>query len=94
MLFNNRADREFRLGEFLPLVKMLGQKGAKVRVIGENREKSARFFAKKAGVDAEPVEGAPLDWVKSLSGEKCAVMCIGNIKGAAREMIETLSERQ
>lgn len=94
VLFNNRADREFRLGEFLPLVKMLGEKGAKVRVIGENREKSARYFKNKAGVDAAPVEGAPLDWVKSLSGSKCAVMCIGNIKGGAREMIETLSERR
>ena len=94
VLFNNRADREFRLGEFLPLVKMLGEKGAKVRVIGENREKSARFFHKKAGVDAAPVDGDPVEWLKTLSGDRCAVMCIGNIKGGAREMIEHLSARQ
>jgi len=94
VLFNNRADREFRLGEFLPLVKRLGDRGGRVRIIGENREKCARYFAKKAGVDAAPAEGKPLDWLKTLSGEKCTVMCIGNIKGDAREMIETLSERQ
>lgn len=94
VLFNNRSDREFRLGEFLPLVKMLAAKGAKVRVIGENREKSARFFGKKAGVDAAAVNGAPLDWLNTLAGEKCCVMCIGNIKGVARETIEYLSERQ
>jgi len=93
VLFNNRSDREFRLGEFLPLVKMLGEKGAKVRVIGENREKSARFFHKKAGVEAAPVDGAPLEWLNTLAGEKCVVMCIGNIKGSAREMIELLSKR-
>lgn len=92
VLFNNRSDREFRLGEFVPLVKKLGEKGAKVRVVGENCEKSARYFAKKAGVEAEALDGAPIDWIKSVSDTQCVVMCLGNIKGVAREMIETLSE--
>ena len=36
VLFNNRSDREFRLSEFAPLVRELSERGAQLRVIGEN----------------------------------------------------------
>lgn len=94
VLFNNRSDREFRLNEFLPLVRQLGQQGAQVRVIGENCPKAARYFGKKTGVEARALNMSPVEWIQSLAGEKCAVMCLGNIKGVAREMIETLSEEK
>lgn len=91
VLFNNRSDREFRLGEFLPLV---GELAAQVRVIGENRGKAARYFARKAGARAEPLAQPPLDWIDSLKDRRCAVLCLGNIKGAARETIEALQARK
>lgn len=94
VLFNNRSDREFRLGEFLPLVGELAAQGAQVRVIGENRGKAARYFARKAGARAEPLAQPPLDWIDSLKDRRCAVLCLGNIKGAARETIEALQARK
>ena len=94
VLFNNRSDREFRLSEFLPLIGELAAQGARVRVIGENQDKAARFFARKAGAQAQKLDPPPLDWIDSLKDQRCAVLCLGNIKGAARETIEALQARK
>ena len=94
VLFNNRSDREFRLGEFQPLIGELAAQGAQVRVIGENRGKAARYFARKAGAQAEQLDQPPLAWIDSLKDQRCVVLCLGNIKGAARQTIEELRARQ
>ena len=94
ILFNNRGDREFRLSEFLPLIRELSAQGAKLRVIGENTDKVARYFARKAGAQAQKLDQPPLAWLESLGAERCAVLCIGNIKGVARETIEALEAKK
>ena len=94
VLFNNRGDREFRLSEFAPLVRALAERGAQLRVIGENERKVARYFAKKTGAAAQKLEEAPLAWLEKLGASPCVVLCIGNIRGVGRELIEALEERR
>lgn len=93
VLFNNRGDREFRLSEFNPLIKSLSEAGAQVRIIGENREKVARYFRKKANAQANALNEPTLDWFDSLSKSKCAVLCLGNIRDDGRHTIEALEAR-
>lgn len=93
ILFNNRGDREFRLSEFLPLVKELCAGGAQLRVIGENEEKVARYFQRRAGAQARKLEQSPMAWLEAMGAQPCVVLCIGNIKGIARETIEALQAR-
>ena len=90
LLFNSRADRGFRLPAFAPLVRQLAAQGAHLRVIGENTARVARYFARHAGIDAQPLREAPLAWLESLGAQRCAVLCLGNIRGAGLEMIEIL----
>ena len=93
VLFNNRGDREFRLSEFTPLVRELAQRGAQVRIMGDNAAKAARYFARKAGATACKLDQTPLEWLDSLSASPCAVLCIGNIRNPGRETIEALEAR-
>lgn len=93
ILFNNRGDREFRLSEFLPLVRELSARGAQLRVIGENGDKVARYFQRRAGVRARKLQQPPLAWLEALGAQPCVVLCIGNIKGIARDTIEALQAR-
>ncbi len=94
LLFNNRGDREFRLSEFAPLVRELSARGAQLRVIGENAAKVARYFAKHAGAQAQQLEEAPLKWLEDLGEKPCVVLCLGNIRGVGRELIEALEARK
>ena len=94
VLFNNRGDREFRLSEFAPLVRELAERGAQLRVIGENERKVARYFARKTGAAAQKLEEVPLAWLEKLGAEPCVVLCIGNIRGVGRELIEALETRR
>ena len=93
VLFNNRGDREFRLAEFVPLMREMAGRGASLRVVGENTAKAARFFERKAGIAAQPLEGDALSWLEKLGEENCTVLCIGNIRGAGRALIEALQAR-
>ena len=93
VLFNNRGDREFRLAEFVPLMREMAGRGASLRVVGENTAKAARFFERKAGIPAQPLEGDALSWLEKLGEENCTVLCIGNIRGAGRALIEALQAR-
>ena len=94
VLFNNRSDREFRLLEFAPLVRELAAAGAEVRTIGENTAKSARVLARKTGAKAEALDRPPEAWLEALGEEPCAVLCVGNIKGAGRALIDALQARK
>jgi poly-gamma-glutamate synthase PgsB/CapB len=94
LLFNSRADREFRLSAFLPLIRSLAKGGAQLRAIGDRPARTARFFAQKAGIVSEPLAGPAEEWLKSLSRERCLVFCIGNIKGDGLRLIETLSKTE
>lgn len=93
ILFNNRGDREFRLNEFNPMMQTLSAEGAKLRIIGENRAKVAHYFAKKAHAQAEVLNMPVMEWFESLSGEKNAVLCLGNIRDDGKETIEALEAR-
>ena len=61
--------------------------------MGENTAKAARFFERKAGIAAQPLEGDALSWLEKLGEENCTVLCIGNIRGAGRALIEALQAR-
>lgn len=91
LLFNSRADREFRLSSFLPLVRALAESGAQLRTMGDNPVKTARFFARKTAIASQPLREKADAWIKSLSDQRCLVFCIGNIKGEGLRLIETLS---
>lgn len=92
LLFNNRADREFRLSSFLPLVRRLEEQGAGLRVIGDHAEKAARYFTRNSRIEALPLRQKPEDWVLGLSREACLVFCFGNIRGEGYRFIEALSQ--
>ena len=94
LLFNNRADREFRLSAFLPMVRALGAEGSELRTMGDHAVKTARYFARRAGLPATPLAEPAENWIRSLSGEHCLVFCIGNIKGAGLRLTEILSETE
>ena len=94
VLFNNRADRGFRAAEFVPLMRELAARGAQVRVIGERAAAVARYFARHAQAPAARLEKAPLAWLEERGAARCAVLCLGNIRGAGRETIEALLARE
>ena len=98
-VYNNRADREYRLPEFsnLPASLAAGRESL-VFVIGENAAKAARRFA-KAGVAAEslaPSRWEPAELLRCVSGRfpgSCIVFGAGNIKGPGLDLARFFEER-
>ncbi|MGJ4851236.1 poly-gamma-glutamate synthase PgsB [Bacillota bacterium Meth-B3] len=82
IVFNNRADREYRLRAFLPLVCALSGRVFRLIAIGENAGKVARYYGRRACVPASA--GEP----EELLGMPGIVLCLGNIKGAGLDFIE------
>ncbi len=91
VLYNHRADREYRLKQFLPLVVSLANDNATIFVMGEDTKKSASYFQRKGKITVSRVSDDPLEWLSSLTESNCDIFAIGNIGGAGRELIESLS---
>ena len=82
IVFNNRADREYRLRAFLPLIRALSGRVCRLIAIGDHAGKAARYYARRAGVPASV--GEP----EALLDKPGIVLCLGNIKGAGLDFIE------
>ncbi|MEG1812904.1 MAG: poly-gamma-glutamate synthase PgsB [Clostridia bacterium] len=89
VLYNNRSDREYRLREFVPLMKKLAQGGATLSAIGESPSKVLAYYRRKAGLACAPVRDA-----SELVGPRRVILCLGNIKGAGKVFIEQLQARE
>ncbi len=88
ILYNNRADREFRVPYFASIFKSYNVKH--VIVLGEHVNKCVRFFSKH--VPCAEVFGfsdTNDSLISMLSAKKCKVIIgMGNIKGAGTALIE------
>lgn len=94
VLFNNRGDREFRLREFSPLMQQLAKKNAQIRIVGEHTAAVAHYFSRHAQVSARQLEKPPIAWFEELGKTHCAVLCMGNIHGMGREIVDALMMRE
>jgi hypothetical protein len=91
LLYNNRADREYRISEFLKLPPGLKNLKA-VAVSGDHARKTARLFAKRgldtlaidAGTDCE----ALLASLGRRLGSEYILFGVGNIRGTGRDLVE------
>ncbi len=82
VLYNNRADREFRVSYFAEL--FASAKVKRVYVLGEHVGKCVRFFSKHVPeAEVKPFDG-------SISSLNCKVAIgMGNIKGAGMEIVKS-----
>ena len=88
VLYNNRADREFRVPYFASLFAQMGVK--QVIVLGEHVNKCVRFFSKYVP-EVSGFKGSPAELVALLN---CKVAIgMGNIKGAGINLIEYCLEQ-
>ena len=88
VLYNNRADREFRVPYFASLFK---EKEVKhVLVLGEHVEKCVRSFSKQVpGATVKGFKGSNEELISLLGSKNCKVAIgMGNIKGVGAELIE------
>lgn len=91
LLYNNRADREYRISEFLKLPP--GLKNLKtVAVTGEHARKVARLFTAR-GLDTLAIDAgmgceALLSSLGSRLGSEYILFGVGNIRGMGREIVE------
>ena len=90
VLYNNRADREYRLREFVPLLIELAPRCAGLSVIGENARKVARYFEAKSGIHAD-APGKAEAAMPLLKGTD-VLFCLGNIKGEGMAFLQYLRE--
>ena len=84
VLYNNRSDREYRLREFVPLMKEMKSAGACLSVIGDHPGKVLKYYQRRAGIAAGPKQ------VEEVLKGRSLVLLMGNIKGAGRQLIEGL----
>lgn len=93
VVFNNRADRMYRLRAFLPVLRGLIERKPRLLVIGEEKKAAARFFEKKLQYPCAPMDTEKLTQPQFYQNRQ-RVFCIGNIKGAGRDMIRYLMEEE
>lgn len=88
VLYNNRADREFRVPYFSSLFESYNVK--QVIVLGEHVNKCVRFFSKHVPcAKVEGFKGTNDSLISMLEEKKFNVIIgMGNIKGAGIELIE------
>ena len=86
VVYNNRADREFRLPLFRDLLAEL--KVSDIVVTGDNTGKCRRLFSKAMpGCNVRAVGKEEIDRTFPDSCRK-DIICMGNIKGAGERMLE------
>lgn len=89
ILYNNRADREYRLKGFLKPLEDLADLKPLLYVIGDNRPKVSRYFARRLPFPCLPLEPEKLQG-ESFYDARQVIMCVGNIKGDGHAMIRYL----
>lgn len=93
-LYNHREDREFRLPVFATLCKFFGGRCQGIYIIGDNREKARRFFADHTQIDAKALEESAISWVEKNNKQRQTIVCLGNIKNEALELIAWLASQE
>lgn len=93
VIFNNRADRMYRLNAFLDVLKGILDREPRLLVIGEENKAAARFFEKKLRYPCAPLDTGAL-LTPGFYQKEQRIFCIGNIKGAGRDMIRYLMEKE
>ncbi len=90
VLYNNRADREFRVPYFASL---FAEKGVKqVIVLGEHVSKCVHFFSKYVP-KVEGYKGSNDGLISRLQAKNCTVAIgMGNIKGAGTALVKYCQE--
>ena len=90
VIYNNRADREFRLPIFRDLLADLGISDAVM--IGDNAGKCRRLFTRALGEGS--VRTVRLKDMTDGFWDSCRknIVCMGNIKGAGERMLEILQK--
>lgn len=91
LLFNNRSDREYRVREFLPLLKEITGTCC-VSVIGDNQEKIVRLFSGNGLPVSGGGHGQGFDSfllsLREKAGGDFILFGIGNIQGAGKGLVE------
>ncbi|MBR4477425.1 MAG: poly-gamma-glutamate synthase PgsB [Spirochaetales bacterium] len=90
VIYNNRADREFRLPIFRDLLADLGI--SDLVVIGDNAAKCRRFFSRSIK-DGSVRTVRPKDMTDGF-WDSCRknIVCMGNIKGAGERVLDMLQQ--
>ena len=93
VLYNNRADREFRVPYFASLFKEKDVK--QVIVLGEHVDKCVRFFSKQLPeAMVGDFKGPTNNLISYLKTKNCRVVLgMGNIKGSGTELIQYCIEQ-
>ena len=82
IVYNNRADREFRLMYFSKVFASCGVKS--VIVVGDHVGKCSRYLSRHLGFSVVPFKGTDEELL-GLCGQ--TVVCMGNIKGRGEAFI-------
>jgi poly-gamma-glutamate synthase PgsB/CapB len=89
LLFNNRADREYRIGEFLDLPAAIGPLRL-VAVCGDYPKKVARLFARRGeealSLDKGLGSESALEAIARRVGSPFVLFGVGNFKGLGEEL--------
>ena len=92
ILYNNRADREYRLKGFLKPLEDLAGWDPRLYVIGDNKAKASRYFARRLPFPCLPLDADKLQSERFYSARQ-VILCVGNIKGDGHAMIQYLLMR-
>ena len=86
LVFNNRKDREFRIYYLKNIIQKNRDKIGKVYIIGDYRNKVARYIRRKCSIDA--VISNPEELRGELERTSDIFIGLGNIKGAGEHLIK------
>ena len=87
LVYNNRADREYRLPLMLQILKRYGGLVSCVYCIGDYPKKVASYFSKRGGVAAAVSSEKELyESINQVDGDN-VFLGLGNIKGAGERLV-------
>lgn len=93
LIYNNRADREYRLPLMLQILKRHGALVSRVYCIGDYPRKVASYFKKRSGVPAIASCEDALHEMIDTYDEYNIFLGLGNIKGAGESLITFFTEK-
>lgn len=94
LVFNNRADREYRLRQFLPLIRGLEGRLLGITVLGDHKIKLRGYFLKNTNVKTVQTGLECLDFKAHIYNTRIIILCLGNIKGEGAVYIRRCTGRK
>lgn len=92
LVYNNRADREYRLATFLPVLKSLEDLPITLYIVGDNAGKVARYFGKRFSFPCLPLDEAKL-LEEAFYQPQQTILGLGNTKGPGHNMLRYLIDK-